>query len=67
MSQKRAAAYRGTPGDGRCCRQNRHLGVCPHHRVCAWHLVEDARAARAEREADVVADLNRAAQMRRRA
>lgn len=67
MSQKRAAAYHGVPCDGRCCRQNRHLGVCPHHRVCAWHLVEDARAARAEREADVVADLSRAAQMRRRA
>lgn len=63
---KAKAAYHGVPCDGRCCRQNRHLGVCPHGRVCAHHLNEDARQAREERERDQIADLERAARMTRR-
>lgn len=62
MGGKVAAEYHGVPCDGRCCRQNRHLGVCPHRRVCEYHLREDARTARAEREAEQIADLQRAAE-----
>lgn len=62
MGGKAAAAYHDVPCDGRCCRQNRHLGVRIHRRVRAYHLREDARTARAEREAEQIADLQRAAE-----
>lgn len=61
MSEKTAAAFHGVPCDGRCCTQTRHLGVCAHGRACAHHLREDARAARAERDADMAEALVRAA------
>lgn len=64
MSQKTAAAYHGVACDGRCCR-NPH-GVCHHGRVCAHHLKESAREARAEKEAQIIADLERAAHQRGR-
>ena len=64
MSQKTAAVYHGVSCDGRCCR-NPH-GVCHHGRVCAHHLKESAREARAEKEAQIIADLERAAHQRGR-
>lgn len=64
MSQKTAAAYHGVPCDGRCCRNP--FNVCSHGRVCAHHLKETAREARAEKEAQIIADLERAAHQRGR-
>lgn len=50
MSNKRASAWHGARCDGACCRTNKHLGVCPHSRVCQHHLKEDA--ARIKRETE---------------
>ena len=51
MSNKAQSAWHGVTCDGSCCRHNKHLGVCPHYRVCTHHLREEVQRAKAEKEA----------------
>lgn len=51
MSNKAAAQWHGVTCGGECCRTNKHLGVCPHARVCTFHLAEEVQRIKADREA----------------
>jgi hypothetical protein len=60
MSNKAQAAWHGTECDGACCRTNRHLGVCPHYRVCTFHLREEVQRIKAEKEAIAAMEFRKA-------
>ena len=51
MSNKAKAAWHGFKCDGACCRHNKHLGVCPHSRACTYHIAEEAKRLKDEKEA----------------
>lgn len=60
MSNKAQAIWHGFSCDGACCRHNKHLGVCPHWRVCTFHLREEAARIKEERESSARIEIAKA-------